>query len=182
MKLSFVVYIALISAFITSPSTQCNGLMRKLNSESQLSLTCRKTRDFGFCAYTLRTDPRSAHTNVNGLAQIALDQLSAQAKVTSRYLQGLRGRVVGKEAQVVGRCIQLYRAMALKDVSEAITSFNGKANGAAKHKANIAMKFARKCQQGVDHNPSPKWQMISAMNKLTEDLSRLSSDLIRLLG
>ncbi|XP_074266501.1 uncharacterized protein LOC141589776 [Silene latifolia] len=172
MKLSFVFYIALISAFITSPSTQCNGLMRKLNSESQLSLTCRKTRDFGFCAYTLGTDPRSVHANVNGLTQIALDQLSAQAKVTSRYLQGLRGRVVGKEEQVVGRCIQLYRAMAL----------NGKPNGAAKHKANIAMKYARKCQQGVDHNPSPKWQMISAMNQLTEDLSRLSSDLIRLLG
>ncbi|KAK9733776.1 hypothetical protein RND81_04G091600 [Saponaria officinalis] len=177
MKHSFAFYITLIfTLLLISPITQCNGSTRKL-SESFLSLTCRKASDFGFCAYTLGSDPRGKTTDVDGLAQIALDKLAAQVKGTISYLQRQ-----DSADPVVGSCLQFYRTADSKVYPSAVGSLNNKAYGAAKQATRAVMNHGHGCQVRVDQSPSPKWQMLTSMNKVVHDLSQLSSDLIGLKG
>ncbi|XP_021762942.1 cell wall / vacuolar inhibitor of fructosidase 1-like [Chenopodium quinoa] len=179
---SIIVKIALFFVFFASPSTLCNGLMRKLNSETDpVVLTCRKISDFGFCVFTLRSDPRSAKASVQGLAQIALGKLEAHAKETSTYIQGLQKACPPKLKTAVGVCVHFYTLANNNDVPAAVKSLNVKAYGVAKKAALAAMEDGTRCQDEIKKNPSTIWQMLNSRNFYMHDLSQLSSDLIGLL-
>ncbi|KAL2927054.1 Cell wall / vacuolar inhibitor of fructosidase 1 [Bienertia sinuspersici] len=178
---AFILYIALFFAFTSSVPTQCNGMMRKSNSETALVLTCRKTTDFGFCVFLLRSDPRSAGASVDGLAHIALEKLGSHAKVTSNYLQSLHKSCSAKERVVTATCINLYGRALNGHVPSAIKYLNGKNYEEAIKAASAAMNDGGGCQGVINKNPSPKWQMQSQKNEYMHDVSLLCSDLIRLL-
>ncbi|CAO2840477.1 unnamed protein product [Amaranthus hypochondriacus] len=176
--LNISLFLALI---IFSPFS--NGLITKLKGETDpIVLTCRKVTDFGFCVYTLRSDPRSAGASVYGYAQIALGILIPHAKGTSNYVQTLQKITPTKMKIVISTCIHFYGLATNNDIPMVVKSLNVKAYGNAKKGATSVLNDGQQCQYVIDKYPSSFWVRLIGMNDYMHDLSQLSRDLIGLLS
>ena len=150
----------------------------QFSSADLVKQTCRQTPNYDLCVQTLRSDPRSSHADVAGLAMVMVDMIKAKSIATLHRISELLGTAPHpKTKATLRRCAELYDNAVLKaDIPSAMEALKTGNPKFAEQGANDAAKEADSCERAFG-GASP----ITSFNRSVSDLSRVASAIIRLL-
>ncbi|XP_059441191.1 pectinesterase inhibitor-like [Corylus avellana] len=118
-------------------------------SESMLNFICSKTEDPAFCKQALKSDPRTATTDLQGLSQVAVDLANATAAGTYPLIQTQLNQTKDpalKQQYTV--CLDSYKE-AIDNIEYAREKLSSKDYIAANQAASACMTDATKCQDAT---------------------------------
>ncbi|KAF7147525.1 hypothetical protein RHSIM_Rhsim03G0038200 [Rhododendron simsii] len=156
-----------------------------LNYHSHADLigsTCEKDEYTDLCVSTLRSDPRSAAADVEGLARIMFDAALAKATATLNQIKDLLKKTSDPVLrQYLNVCVEQYDD-AIEDIPVAIQNV-GSHNFASRIKADDVVAEARVCEEIFTDLPNRKRKSpLTAENDLVKKLVMIAAGIVASLG
>ncbi|XP_059435194.1 pectinesterase inhibitor-like [Corylus avellana] len=118
-------------------------------SESMLNFICSKTEDPAFCMQALKSDPRTATADLQGLAQVSIDLANATAAGAYPLIQTQLHQTKDPALkQQYTECLDSYEE-AIDDIEFAREKWSSKDYIALNQAASACMTDATECQDAI---------------------------------
>lgn len=157
-----------------------------LNYHSHADLigsTCEKNEEYiDLCISTLRSDPRSAAADVEGLARIMFDATLAKATATLNRIKDLLKKTSDPVLrEYLNVCVEQYDD-AIEDIPVAIQNV-GSHNFASRIKADDVVDEARSCEEiFIDLPNRERKSPLTAENDMVRKLAMIAAGIVASLG
>ncbi|XP_038698230.1 putative invertase inhibitor [Tripterygium wilfordii] len=164
--------LALLSLLVLASSSGAKGYEPDL-----ISTACNRTLHQELCISSLRSDPRSHSSDLEGLAEIALNISTIHGVQTLSYINHLKSNVGGNVSEYVLTCL----SDCMEEYSEAIDKLEDSV-GALMNRSfddlvtfvTAAMTDSDTCEEGFEENP----EEVSPLTKRNQDFSMLCSNFL----
>ncbi|XP_059630163.1 cell wall / vacuolar inhibitor of fructosidase 1-like [Cornus florida] len=134
-----------------------------MGAQDLIASTCKATPNVRLCVSTLRSNPKSAHADVGGLAILMVDATKAMATQTLQQIKTLKGSTP-QLRKAIDACTFAYKMILEVDIPEA-------------YKALPSNPNAHHCANGLKLFNSPA----TGLNQVVHDLSAVATSIIRML-
>ncbi|KAE9465851.1 hypothetical protein C3L33_02252, partial [Rhododendron williamsianum] len=145
--------------------------------------TCEKNEEYiDLCISTLRSDPRSAAADVEGLARIMFDATLAKATATLNRIKDLLKKTSDPVLrEYLNVCVEQYDD-AIEDITVAIQNV-GSHNFASRIKADDVVDEARSCEEiFIDLPNRERKSPLTAENDMVRKLAMIAAGIVASLG
>ncbi|KAL5572279.1 hypothetical protein UlMin_021876 [Ulmus minor] len=176
-SLILILFMASYFAYFTA-STTSRSLFRSIEEEDLVSDTCKKTLYFQVCSSSLKSDPRSQTSDLQGLASISLNLSVTNGAEILSYISSLKS-----DKSVSGHlsdCADLY-SDAVQNLEESVQSINDKSYDMVKSLVSAAMTDADTCEDGfkeIEGVDSPLTERNQYFNKLCSNSLAITTLLV----
>ncbi|GMN52912.1 hypothetical protein TIFTF001_022057 [Ficus carica] len=146
--------------------------------EDLVSTTCKKTLYFNLCISSLRSDPRSESSDLDGLAVIALNLSIAKGVDTLSYINYLKSELASNGSPLMssylGDCLAVY-SDAVQNLQDSVQALNDKSFDTLRSFVSAAMTDSETCEDGFKEVMGSMSSPLSEQNKY---FSRLCSNFL----
>lgn len=167
MCIAAVVVFFIQTAFL--PASHCRVIL--LTDANFIVETCRKTPNPTVCLSSLKSDPRSAHSDIYGLAVIMIDVVKAKSTATQSKIKEVLKQHRGDKS--LKDCAYSYRAVVEDDIPEAYEAIKLSRSMFALESMNDVVIEANSCTRAVSHFPP-----LPHLNKAVADVASVASAII----
>ncbi|GFY81385.1 hypothetical protein Acr_01g0011940 [Actinidia rufa] len=155
-----------------------------LNYHSQSDLiadTCKKTEFPEFCISTLRSNPRSASADVNGLARIVFEAGLAKATSTLNKVNFLLKKTTER---ILKQCLQICAHVydkALDDISQAIENVGSNISEVVNYASSASINV-EDCEESFDEEPNKRKSPLTDDNSAVDQLVNIGAAIVQPIG
>lgn len=148
------------------------------SKEDLVSTTCKKTLYFNLCISSLRSDPRSESSGLDGLAVIALNLSIGKGVDMLSYINYLKSELASNGSPLMssylGDCLAVY-SDAVQNLQDSVQALNDKSFDTLRSLVSAAMTDSETCEDGFKEMMGSISSPLSEQNKY---FSRLCSNFL----
>ncbi|XP_059630462.1 cell wall / vacuolar inhibitor of fructosidase 1-like [Cornus florida] len=151
------------------------SIQRCVMAQDLVASTCKATPHVQLCLSTLRSNPKSAHSDVGGLSILMVDATKAKATRTLQQIKTLKGSTPQLQ-KAIDACTFAYKMILEVDIPEAYEALPGNPKFGEDGMSDCVVE-AQTCANSLKLFNSPA----TGLNQAVHDLSAVATSIIRML-